>query len=586
MGSTSHLPEELALTLSRQWPCRELQIRQLAGLLSPALPSPPAIIVHGPQSSGKSGVLGALLAAYNAPAAADGLGNARQPTKRKRDVDAGRSDTNGLTQRDINKSLPYAIVKCAECITVRHLLGKIISRTITALSAYLPTAVNENDPRSWVEETLAKAKCEHISLLPGVLKEILDSVGCQKLILILDGVDGLREGGQMLLAALGRLGELVPSICVLFVMKTSPRPLLLQIPGVPHVNFPPYSRNDAISIVAASPPHDLPGVSSEIASRIYPPFLAAIYDSLIGPTASTIPVFRSACEKLWPRFISPITNNEKPPGLNTRAEWDFSRLLVRNRALFQHQGEAVLVHHIVPDDPPPTSAGAKTSSSITPATSNASSPFPSLPYLPTLILTSAFLAAHIPPRLDTIFFSKFSSSSLSARNKRAHHRRRLKVLSQAQAQEQDLDTPEATPKKPGKRVKSKHTKITKSTLSSALASSSGGPAAGAGFINPRPFPLERLLAIYRAIDPNPPPQTAGPLTKPFADTIYPELATLQRLRLLVPASSAAGADGSEKWCLNANVAVSSGSAGPSEWIAEMARGIGVEVGEYIAGGLD
>ncbi|OAX78962.1 hypothetical protein ACJ72_06725 [Emergomyces africanus] len=273
------------------------------------------------------------------------------------------------------------------------------------------------------------------------------------------------------------------------------------------------------------------------------------------------------------------------------AAWDFSRLLVRNRALFQHQGEEVLVHHIITDETRIlTTTNTATSTSYIPLSgSKSASSFPSLPYLPTLILTAAFLAAHIPPRLDTIFFSKFSSTSLSARNKRAHHRRRLKVLSQAQAQEQDLDTPEAVAspsKSPGaKRRKSKHTKLTKSALSSALASSSTSGNTGANFINPRPFPLERLLAIYRAIDPN--PDTTGATTnKPIADTVYPELATLQRLRLLVPATSTVGADGTEKWCLNASVAVSSNSTGPSEWIAEMARGIGVEVGEYLAGGLD
>ncbi|KAG5288080.1 origin recognition complex subunit [Histoplasma ohiense] len=564
------LPEELAITLSRQWPCRELQVRQLACLLNPALPSPPAIIVHGPQGSGKSSILTVLLAALNEPAAVDPRG------RRDEGVEWAKQNTILL--------LPSAVVKCAECITVRHLLGKIVAAVVSAACASASASFPDEGAR-------AKARCDHISSLPGVLTDILDSAGCEKFVLVMDGIDALKEGGQMLLAALGRLGELVPSICMVFVMRSSPRPLLLQVAGIPHVHFPPYSRDEAISILVASPPPELPGLLPlELALKIYPPFTSTVYDSLIGPTASTIPVFRSACEKLWPRFVSPITNNEKPPGLNPRAQWDFSRLLVRNRALFQHQGEEVLVHHLITDSKAASETSTMTSASPQPlAGSRSLSPFSSLPYLPTLILTAAFLAAHIPPRLDTIFFSKFSSSSLSARNKRAHHRRRLKVLSQAQTQEQDLDTPEsatAPSKAPSttKRRKSKHTKITKSALSSALASSSSAGNAGAGFITPRPFPLERLLAIYHAIDPNPP--TALTTNNSIADTIYSELATLQRLRLLVPASSAAAADGAEKWCLNAGVAVSSSSTEPSEWIVEMARGIGVEVGEYLAGGLD
>ncbi|EEH43450.2 uncharacterized protein PADG_08375 [Paracoccidioides brasiliensis Pb18] len=555
-GFRLHLPDELAMTLSSQWPCRELQICQLAGLLSPALPSPPAIIVHGPQNSGKSSVLAALLAAYNEPHTEDTAPNSH---------------------------LPCAVVKCAECITSRHLLGKLVATVVSSASTSV-SFPDEHARRAWMEHTLSKAKCDHISLLPGVLRDVLDSAECGKFVLVMDGVDNLREGGQVLLAALGRLGELVPSICVVFVMNASPRPLLLQVAGVPHVYFPPYSRNEAIAIVSGSQPPELPDLPPEAAMKLYPPFLSTVYDSLIGPTASTIPVFRSACEKLWPRFVSPITNKERPPGLNPRAQWDFSRLLVRNRALFQQQGEDVLVHHIISDNPLSVTTNSATSTSTKPYSipKSSSPPTPALPYLPTLVLTSAFLAAHIPPRLDTIFFSKFSSSSLSARNKRAHHRRRLKVLSQSESHNQNPDTTEpcTSSKSTGKRQKSRHTKITKSALSSALASSSSA----ASFINPRPFPLERLLAIYRAIDPNPP--TPPSTTKPIADMIYPELATLQRLRLLVPASSGSGVDGTEKWCLNASVAVSSSFAGPSEWIAEMARGIGVEVGEYLAGGLD
>lgn len=298
-------------------------------------------------------------------------------------------------------------------------------------------------------------------------------------------------------------------------------------------------------------------------------------------------MFRSICEKLWPQFVSPITNGEAPPGGNN--EWDFARLLVRNRALFRHQGEAALVHHIVSEDSTPSS-GTVLKPSLTAA--SAPSPLPSLPYFPTLILTAAYLASHIPQRLDTIFFSKFSSSSLSARNKRAHHRRRLKVLSQAQAEDYAASQDPSTPSKKGKRQK---TRITKTTLESAFATSSAttsAPGGGAGITGPstiltaRPFPLERLLAIYHAIDPNPP---ANPIRVPaVSDAIYAELATLRRLRLVVPAGSRAGlvsggsssgntsADAGEKWSVNVS----------GDWIGEMAKGIGVEVGEWLAGGLD
>lgn len=369
---------------------------------------------------------------------------------------------------------------------------------------------------------------------------------------------------------------------------------------MPHISFPPYVRNEAVTIILNADPPFVEGVEAEVSCRIYPQFVSTVFDSLVGPTASSIPVFRSICEKLWPQFMAPVVNGEVPPGGENK-EWDFSRLLVRNRSLFRQQGEAALVHHIVPEKP------TRVSGSV-----SAPLPLPTLPYFPTLVLTSAYLASHIPQRLDTIFFSKFSSSSLSARNKRAHHRRRLKLLSRAQAE--DTAQANSDPSTPTK--KRQKTRITKSTLSSAFATSSattsaasggtaaGGASSGSGsagtgttggitgpstILTARPFPLERLLAIYHAIDPNPP---ANPIKTPAAsDAIYTELATLRRLRLVVPAGARDGgssggsmsissgntsADAGDKWCVNVS----------GDWIGEMAKGVGVEVGEWLAGGLD
>ena len=371
------------------------------------------------------------------------------------------------------------------------------------------------------------------------------------------------------------------------ILSSTPRPLFLQAAAVPHISFPSYTRKEATTIILNSDPPHVDNLPLEISPKIYPHFVWTVYDALVGPTTSTIPVFRSICEKLWPQFVSPVTNGEAPPGGNS--EWDFSRLLVKNRSLFRHQGEAALVHHIVPEESAPSS-GSVAKPSL--AAASAPSPLPTLPYFPTLILTAAYLASHTPQRLDTIFFSKFSSSSLSARNKRAHHRRRLKVLSQAQAEDYAASQDPSTPSKKGKRTK---TRITKTTLESAFATSSAttsAPGGGAGITGPstiltaRPFPLERLLAIYHAIDPNPP---ANPIrTAAVSDAIYAELATLRRLRLVVPAGSRAGlvsggtssgntsADAGEKWSVNVS----------GDWIGEMAKGIGVEVGEWLAGGLD
>ncbi|RDW70769.1 origin of replication complex subunit 5 family protein [Aspergillus mulundensis] len=543
------LPAEISQSLSPQWPCREVQSRQLASLLALGISSPSTIVAHGISATCKSTIVTNVLALLG---------------------------------------VPHAIVRSPECITGRHLLTKILWATLNALGR----------KDEW--ERFGKGRCEHVSSLAVLLGECLASnpgTPVEKFVLVLDGIDKQREAPPTLLSALARLGEMIPSLSVVLILSATPRPLFLQATGVPHISFPPYTREQATTIILNAGAPAVFGLPVGTSSQLYPYFVSAVYDSLVGPTASSITVFKSICEKLWPQFVSPITSGETPPGGNE--DWDFSRLLVKNRSLFRRQGEAALVHRIVTEDAPITTANGSLlkPSSLLSAVS-APSPLPSLPYFATLVLTSAYLASHTPQRLDTIFFSKFSSSSLSARNKRAHHRRRLKVLSQAQAAEdKEAQAPAKRRRGLGKRTK---TRITKSILENAFATTSATTSAAGGgpgitgpstILTARPFPLERLIAIYHAIDPNPP---ANPLRlTAIADSIYSELATLRRLRLIVPAAGRASgsrlglgsagvnsgntsADVGEKWCVNVS----------GDWIGEMAKGIGVEVGEWLAGGLD
>ncbi|KAL4872731.1 hypothetical protein BDV12DRAFT_182759 [Aspergillus spectabilis] len=547
-GSTSNTPSGASENSSGIY---SAAVQQPNGNLGAQNQIPSTIVVHGISATGKSTIVSNVLAALE---------------------------------------VPHAIVRSPECITGRHFMTKILWATLEALG-------RRNE---W--EKFGKGRCEHVSSLAVLLGECLASSPgkeVEKFALVLDGIDNQREAPPTLLPALARLGEMIPSLSIVLILSSTPRPLFLQATGVPHINFPPYTRKEAIAIILNAGAPAVLGLSAEISSQLYTHFVSAVYDSLVGPTASSIPVFKSICEKLWPQFVSPITSGETPPGDSD--EWDFSRLLVKNRSLFRRQGEAALVHHIVTEDtPPPTINGPLVKPSLLSAVL-APSPLPSLPYFATLVLTSAYLASHTPQRLDTIFFSKFSSSSLSARNKRAHHRRRLKVLSQAQAAENAREASQGT-SAPGRTGKGKRTKtrITKSILESAFATTSATTSASGGgpgitgpstILTARPFPLERLIAIYHAIDPNPP---ANPLRlTAIADAIYTELATLRRLRLVVPAAGRASgsrmglgsggvnsgnttADVGEKWCVNVS----------GDWIGEMAKGIGVEVGEWLAGGLD
>lgn len=100
------------------------------------------------------------------------------------------------------------MVNVAECITTRHLLTKLVSAALYAVRPSNSLSSAQVKEEEWVE--IAKvARCEHISTLPEVLGGILRKSGDRKFVLVLDGVDELREGGQMLLAALARVGEIV-----------------------------------------------------------------------------------------------------------------------------------------------------------------------------------------------------------------------------------------------------------------------------------------------------------------------------------------------------------------------------------------
>src|SRR5208282_3702795 len=119
-------------------------------------------------------------------------------------------------------------------------------------------------------------------------------------------------------------------------------PLPLHKSGVPYIHFPPYSRSEALALINASPSQLSPNPYSKSTvefdektlKKLYLQFTAAVYDSLIAPTSSTsLAVFRSTCEKLWPRFIWPYISGETPPG--KAKSWDFARLMIQNRALFQ-----------------------------------------------------------------------------------------------------------------------------------------------------------------------------------------------------------------------------------------------------------
>ncbi|KAL8868258.1 MAG: hypothetical protein Q9174_005105 [Haloplaca sp. 1 TL-2023] len=163
------LPEELLSSLNESIRCRELQIQQTACLLAVSrriptaskthdsvqsdFPSPPTLIIHGPEATGKSLVIRHLLEAIETPS---------------------------------------AIVRSRECITTRHLL----ERTLSGVSKALGDAARPIDGR-----------CESISTFVVQMQRLLEGKG--KFILVFDNIDRQRETAPTLLPALARLGEIV-----------------------------------------------------------------------------------------------------------------------------------------------------------------------------------------------------------------------------------------------------------------------------------------------------------------------------------------------------------------------------------------
>lgn len=410
----------------------------------------------------------------------------------------------------------------------------------------------------------------------------------------------------------------------LILTSGSPRPLTLHKSGVPYVYFPPYKRNEAIQILLQDPPPLLPDpipefmqrVKEEKVRRIYSQFVTVLYDTLIAPTSNSILQYRQTCQKLWPRFIWPLLSGEIMPGKSATVDWDFTRLLGRNRVLFQGEGEAALQDRLVSNSAqprtfaelisqkmeqdrtsstnlesvPPLSAMSSTAPSSTKMgdldtteihpESRSQKPRPLLKYFTTVLLLSAYLASHTHQKHDIVLFSRLSTASSTNRRKKKYLARSRAggitktptkspsaKTSQSNSKDKDdiLETP-TKKKTPGKELGMNGTETPKKERADrsmrAIFEKTSNVA--------RPFTLERVVAIFRAIHPD-----GIKSERSIADRVYAELSELERLKLVVrsdPKAVAKGVDAEdimeEKWkCIVGKA-----------WVVEAGRfwGVGIE----------
>ncbi|KAI1615387.1 origin recognition complex subunit 5 [Exophiala viscosa] len=525
------LPPELLELVSRACPCRENQIRQLATFHNNVFPSPPILVAHGLEGTRKTEVI-----------------------------------VNVLREQGIE----HAVIKSRECLTQRHLLSKIFACCMSAFAQ--ESQIEQYD------------RVDSINALLGNLRKLYERAGPKRFVVVLEGIDRLKQPGSTLLPALARLGDQISGLSIILT-SNSPRPHILHRTGVPYVYFPPYTRLEAVHIVTSqqppSPKADNSNIEDEAVSKLYAQFAVTVYDSLISSTASTLlDTFRSTCEKLWPKFLHPMSSGQEPPGTGRNKTWDFAKLLVRSRGLFQADGENAL-HDTLPRTVHPERAEDVPGTIDTPATpsrrtAGIDDPFSSLPkrlqqeqdlsnqppllkHFSTLVLLSAYLASHTAPKHDILLFSRLSSSSSNTSKK-------IRRLRQTPTKKKAAAMSDGTPSKAGTPGKSRSKSVFAATATLGI---------------PRPFTLERILAILRAVHPHGIPNRPGHVV---SDRVYRELGELEKLRLVVRTSGsslAAGAAGTmggagtddlteEKWRVNVS----------RDWVVSMGQIWGMGISEY------
>lgn len=408
---------------------------------------------------------------------------------------------NGNTQHD-DDELRYAVIKSAECIGGRHLFEQTISTVSKVIGR------SENVGRC---ENLAQLAVELSKLVENWTASEQDSR--QRLVLVFDGTDRQRDAPPTLLPALARLVEIVPNLTTIFIV-TSPRPNFLHLPGVPHLEFPAYTKPELLQILALTEPSPVLPQGTKETKDVWTRYSSAIWDSLSKHSGRDMLSFRSVCLRLWPRFIRPILDGTLNPS-------PFSRLMVANRSLFQN--DSVLVPALV-SNPQSTALVPQSQSQ-----SNLQGIAIQLPHISRLLLVASYLASYNPPRTDSTFFMK---AALAKRRKKGGST--------------------ALSRKPGT---AKSRKIARKLL------------------GPQAFVLERMLAIFLAIEEDAGKRKGKAALNGSADVLM-AVTTLASLRLLVRMG------GPNQDVLDAGTKYK--IAIGWEVIRGVARSVGVEVEDYLA----
>ncbi|KAG9236149.1 origin recognition complex subunit 5 C-terminus-domain-containing protein [Amylocarpus encephaloides] len=485
------LPNEVILSaLAAQFPCRGQQIISLYTLVTTRGALSRNIVLHGLTATGKSAITKAILEKISTPALQDDIANPHpiEPTDQLR----------------------YAMIKSAECITGRHLLEQTIGAVAKAIG--------------WEGNV---GRCENVATLVVVVGKMMecwtesgDESVSRRLVLVFDAIDRQRDVPTTMLPALARMAETIPNLSSVYIV-TAPRPNFLHRPGVPHIQFPSYTKAELLQIVSSLEPTPRLLTGSEDTKNVWTRFCPAVYDSLSKHSGRDILSFRHVCMSLWPRFIQPILDGTHYPT-------PFSRLLVANRSLFQNDG--VLTPSII--SPKTFNVKPQTQFKLPALASQ-------LPFHTRLLLLASYLASFNPARTDITHFMK---SALAKRRK-----------------------------------KGGGTALTKSN-----AGTSKNRKISRKLLGPQAFVLERMLAIFMCLRDDAGGRKGNLKARRAAledvngsADVHTAIATLASLRLLVRmgvSNSADALDGGSRY----KVAVG------WEVVRVIGRSVGIEMEDYLA----
>jgi origin recognition complex subunit 5 len=95
------------------------------------------------------------------------------------------------------KGIPYTLLRSRECLTQRHLLSKIFASCVSAF-----------EQESQIEQY---DRIDSINALLGNLRKLFERVGQRRFVVVIEGIDRLKQAGPTLLPALARSGDQVYS---------------------------------------------------------------------------------------------------------------------------------------------------------------------------------------------------------------------------------------------------------------------------------------------------------------------------------------------------------------------------------------